>query len=381
MEKENCVLEKKEVPNKKKNTRKTIVFGIVFVFAILFVILLIMMMNDSKKENGNSSNSNVDVENYYHYDYEYVLQTFFGQDCYIYLLKDGNVKIVFKTPIYESCEEKNCFNPTGKFEYSEETLSFSEKSMDKVRDFITSFFDKKLTNYVNLEKLDLTLEQKRMELAILLNSEDDITFEEDLIFETKTNQVKNSAGKVIFENEKTTIMASDNKIVASIGQYLNAIVDTEWQRMNNAYLENMRKGIIKDKLESLAVGLKFEELGVYSYSFSYAMQGSVGGAPLKDIKGYVFSSTGEIMEFPNGDKKSIHESAIEEFKKSKEYKEMKENLKGNWEDLLNENMFQTGYWYFKDKKIIFVIPEKLLSNNEMSSNILRIEVDNSDIDF
>ena len=55
MEKENCVLEKKEVPNKKKNTRKTIVFGIVFVFAILFVILLIMMMNDSKKENGNSS--------------------------------------------------------------------------------------------------------------------------------------------------------------------------------------------------------------------------------------------------------------------------------------------------------------------------------------
>ena len=71
-------------------------------------------------------------------------------------------------------------------------------------------------------------------------------------------------------------------------------------------------------MESLAVGLKFEELGVYSYSFSYAMQGSVGGAPLKDIKGYVFSSTGEIMEFPNGDKKSIHESAIEEFKKSKE---------------------------------------------------------------
>ncbi len=375
MEKEKITLEEKKP---KKNIRKMIVFGIVIIFAVLFVILLILMMNDTKREDKNPSNINTNVENHYNYDYEYVLETFFGGECYIYLLKDNSVKVVFKTPIYEACEETNCFNPTGEYDYEEKTIEFSEKSMDKVRNFITSFFDKKLINYVNLEKEELTLEQKRMELAILLDSEDDITFADDLIFETKTNQVKNSTGKVIFENKKTIIMESDNEIVNTIGRYLNAIVHAEWQRMNDAYLENMKKGLAKDKLESLSIELKFEELGVYSYSFSYSMLGSVGGEPLEEQRGYVFSSVGESMDFPNGQKKKVYEDVLEKIKKNNQ---VNENFKEKWEEILNENMFQNGYWYFKDKKIIFVIPENILSKNGTSTKIIRIEVENPGIDF
>lgn len=374
------VEENKIVEKKNDNKRKKIVFGIVFVFIILFVIILIFTLQDTKNEDRKESNmnSNENVDNHYNYDYKYVLETFFGGTCYIYLLNDDSVKTVCKFPVYEICEGTDCMKETGEYDYEETTIAFSDSSMKKVREFINGFFEKKLTNYVNLEKVDMNVEQQRMELAILLNNEDDITFEDDLIYQTETNQIKNSTGKVIFENKKTTIVANDNKIVQNIGNYLNAIVNEEWNKLNNdcAGITEVTN-VQENEKYGIEYEIKLEEIGVYSYSFTYSMHGSLGGVPWNDYRGYVFDSTGEIKEFPNGFKDSTYEKAIEAFKKQDEYKDIEEELMVNWESVLKENMFNPGYWYIKDNKLIFTFPKTLISEFGPSSSMLTIEIENT----
>ena len=159
-----------ETLNKKDSKRKKIVFGIVFLFVILFIIIIAATWYDNSKKEKKPDND-IKIENYYNYDYKYVVQTYFGADTFIYLLNDNSVKVVTKTPVVENCiEGTNCLNTTGEFQYEEESIAFSEKSMDKVREFITSLFKNKRTKFLLLDRKELSKEEERIELAILLNS-------------------------------------------------------------------------------------------------------------------------------------------------------------------------------------------------------------------
>ncbi len=375
-------LNKKEITDTSKDSKqKVVVFGIVFIFVILFIIIIALTLfkgNDREKQKPSNTNNN--VENYYNYDYKYVLQTTFGADYFIYLLNDNSVKVVGKIPVAETCEGMDCIELTGEYNYEETTIEFSDKSMDKVRNFISSLFDKKLTNYLNLENLELTKEQERIELALLLNLEDLITFEDDLIFETKTKELKNSVGKVIFEMSKTTIAPSNNEAVSKIGSYLNAIVENEWNLLDEECKEVIAEGFGFSGSDIIEFSLNLEEINAYNVSFTYTMSGTFEETVRHDIKGFVFNTaSGEIKEYPTGWRNP--EKVLEEFKKSEEYKSIQENLKLDWENILIENMYKPGYWHLKEDKIIFLIPETLISESPTRGHIIELSIDNTHGNF
>lgn len=374
----------KAVDTKKEKNRKMFVFGIVFLFVILFIVIIVLTWHDTVKEDKKSDNSNSNVvDNHYNYDYKYVVQTYFGADAFIYLLKDDSIKVVVKMPVYKPCEAgMKCIDAeeTGEFEYEERTIEFSDKSMDKARDFITSLFKNKRGNYINLENVKLTKEEKRVEFAILLAKEDMITFQESLIYNTATKELKDSAGKVIFKNSKTTIAASNNKIVNTIANYLNVIVDNEWAKIEEECNKMLAEGVANPDEQTLGItySLELVDLGSTTVSFNYFMNGTMGGVPWNDKKGYVFNSaTGTIEEYPNGWKDKAYTSALGKFKKDDFFKNSEDKMKDNWETILKEYMFLAGNWYLKDDKIIFLVPEDVIMDFPMSSHIIEIEIENT----
>lgn len=370
----------KKVNNEKDSKRKTIVFGIVFLFTILFIVIIAFAWYDSGREEKRPTNSNTNIENHYNYDYKYVVQTYFGADCFIYLLRDDSVKVVVKTPVYDTCEGTNCLVATGEFDYEETSIQFSDKSMDKVREFITSLFKNKREKYINLEGIKLSSSEERIEMALLLNTEDMITFEDDLMYDTAVQQLKNSAGKVIIKNSKTNIASSSNKIVNTIGNYLNVIVNKEWEKLAEESKKVIAEGLVIPENGELGIeySLKLEDLGATTVSFVYSMNGTLGGVPWGDLKGYVFNSAnGELKEYPNGWKEEAYTEALESFKKKDDYKNSKDNLIPNWENVLKENIFTTGNWYLKEDKIIFLIPETLIMESPVSSHVIEIEIENT----
>ncbi len=364
-----------KLKDNKDSKRKAVVFGIVFIFVILFVIIIALTLYKGDSEEKRPSNSNSNIENHFNYDYKYVIQTTLGADYFIYLLKDDTVKVVEKMPISEICGETDCIEFTGEFDYRETTIEFSDKSMEKVRNFFAELFDKKLTNYLNLKTVELNKEQKIIEMALLLNLEDKITFEEDLIFETKTKQLKNSSGKVIFEMSKTTIAPSDNEIVNKIGTYLNNIVETEWIALEEELSKLLASGLTFGEKDVIEFTLVLEDLDSYNIAFTYSMSGTIDSLVRNDKKGFVFNSAnGEIFEYPGGRK--VTEKVIEKIKSSEEYKNMSNALKTNWETILEELIYTTGSWYLKEDKIHFFISEEDISNSPMKGHVIEVEIEN-----
>ncbi len=368
-----------ETLNKKDSKRKKIVFGIVFLFVILFIIIIAATWYDNSKKEKKPDND-IKIENYYNYDYKYVVQTYFGADTFIYLLNDNSVKVVTKTPVVENCiEGNNCLNTTGEFQYDEESIAFSEKSMNKVREFITSLFKNKRTKFLLLDRKELSKEEERIELAILLNSEDIVTFQEDLIFEEKTKQLKNSTGKVIFEMSKTTIASSNNQIVNNIANYLNSIVEKEWSLLEQDCSEMLAAGGSFEGKDLIEFSLVMEDLGASNLSFTYSMAGTFNSTVRWEKKGFVFNvANGEIYEYPGG--KKVTDKVVEEFKKSENYKNIKASLKENWEEILDNTIYTPGYWYIKEDKIHFLISEELLSDSPIKGHVIEVEIENPLVD-
>ena len=175
--------------------------------------------------------------------------------------------------------------------------------MDKVREFITSLFKNKRTKFLLLDRKELSKEEERIELAILLNSEDIVTFQEDLIFEEKTKQLKNSTGKVIFEMSKTTIASSNNQIVNNIANYLNSIVEKEWSLLEQDCSEMLAAGGSFEGKDLIEFSLVMEDLGASNLSFTYSMAGTFNSTVRWEKKGFVFNvANGEIYEYPGGKK-------------------------------------------------------------------------------
>ena len=225
----------------------------------------------------------------------------------------------------------------------------------------------------------MSKEEERIELAILLNSEDIVTFQEDLIFEEKTKQLKNSTGKVIFEMSKTTIASSNNQIVNNIANYLNSIVEKEWSLLEQDCSEMLAAGGSFEGKDLIEFSLVMEDLGASNLSFTYSMAGTFNSTVRWEKKGFVFNvANGEIYEYPGG--KKVTDKVVEEFKKSENYKNIKASLKENWEEILDNTIYTPGYWYIKEDKIHFLISEELLSDSPIKGHVIEVEIENPLVD-
>lgn len=351
--------------NKITRDNKILYVGIVF-FVILMILFYIIFGVDRTFKIPDEQVAYDEIVG----DYIYKIRYDFGAETYIYLLEDNNIKTVSIQPIYDVCPDTNCMDFTGEYDYVVEEIVFSSEVSDKViRIFDYLSEQAKAVNF-NADELELTKYDQRILLAVLLNSEDMITIEDNLFYDHIDESYKNDNSS--FTISKTTLDgATNNMVVNSIANYLNLKVNNgyaEYEKLKNKYLE--ASGIY-----NMDFRIDFVYAGPYSLSFRYVVEGALPDRFVYDIYGYTFNYNGDIREFDMGGwKEYYHENAVKEFKKSEFYLENGSLLK-KWESALYDNMFLTGNWYLDDEKVVFLISTDWFDVDGIDSQIIEVPVE------
>ena len=360
--------------NNVKGLKIKMLFVIIGIIVILLLVLFVFKWDNNKKTTTSSigdSNKNGD---YYNNNYIYKIRYDFGMESYIYLLPDNVIKTLGISEIYDVTPDCNCLKATGKYSYDENTINFSEETKKIVINVFDELYKKSGKNYFDAKDMELTKYQQRILSATMLNSEDKITIEKDFDykivneeFSSQNNDYKITNSKTVLNNE------TKNELVNKISDYLNEIVNNDFDKINNDSKKLANKSGIR---ENLGVDLKLElvYVGPYSLSFVYTKEGKLGTSSIYDVKGYTFNYVGNVQDFPNGWKDGYYEKALTEFTKTDLYKEYSNQLNDDWQSKLYDNMYITGNWYLGDDKLVFLIPAHLLGLDETTAKIINIEV-------
>lgn len=352
-----------------RNSKIKILFVIIGILVILLITLFIFKLNDQKTISS-SGNKEVSYDNYI-----YKIRYDFGTESYIYLLPDNVIKTVTVQEIYGDVPYCDCLEPTGEFNYDEKTINFSEKTKENVISVFDELYQKNGKKEFNANNMELTKYQQRILLATILNSEERITIENNFIYETINEEFnsKNNDFKIV--NSKTLLTNStENELVNKIANYLNELVNNDFDEINSTSKEIIEYGGIE---ENLGVNLKLELVytGPYSLSFIYRTEGVLGTTTMYDVKGYTFHYTGDISEFDmNGWKEKYYKEALNNFMNTDLYINCKEQLNKDWETIMYDNMYLTGNWYLDDEKIVFLVPAYLLGFDEATAKVISIDV-------
>lgn len=354
---------------KEKNSNFKILFGIIGILVILLIALFIFKLNNHKTISS-SGNKEVSYDNYI-----YKIRYDFGTESYIYLLPDNVIKTVEIQEIYDIVPDCNCMEPTGEFNYDEETINFSEETKKAVISVFDELYQKSGKKEFNADNMELTKYQQRILLATILNFEDQITIENNLTYEKNNEELnsKNNDCKIV--NSKMILNNStENESVNKIANYLNELINNDFDEVNTDSKEIIENTDIK---ENLGVNLKLELVytGPYSLSFIYTTEGQLGASAIYNVKGYTFHYTGDIHEFDmNGWKDKYYKEALNNFMKTDLYINYKDQLNKDWESIIYDNMYLTGNWYLSDEKLEFLIPAYLLGFDESIAKIIDIDV-------
>lgn len=352
-----------------KSSKFKILFGIIVILVILLIALFVFKWNNHKAI---SSSGNKEVS---HKNYIYKIRYDFGTESYIYLLPDNVIKTVEIQEIYDIMPDCNCIESTGEFNYDEETINFSEETKKAVISVFDELYKKSGKKEFNADNMELTKYQQRILLATILNFEDQITIENNLSYETINEELdsKNNNYKIV--NSKMLLNNStENESVNKIANYLNKLVNNDFDEINSDSKEIIENADIK---ENSGVNLKLELVyaGPYSLSFIYTTEGQLGASAMYNVKGYTFHYTGDIHEFDmNGWKDKYYKETLNSFIKTDLYINYKDQLNKEWETILYDNMYLTGNWYLSDEKIEFLIPAYLLGFDESIAKIIDIDV-------
>lgn len=197
-----------------------------------------------------------------------------------------------------------------------------------------------------------------------------------ITYSTEENDIKNNIGTTIYHNTRDVISIESkdySKSASKISNYLNYITYRELfngddKELLKAY-ENIQK--VEEPL-GIDTHLNTEFINDNILSIRIFTIGYLGGVGCCDVKGYNFSiSTGNILTFndlsDNTDelKSKTYEYAINYLKTD----ERSDQFYENWEDIVYENMFLDGNWYFSiiDNGITFQIEEYLIADGSNGS--------------
>ena len=221
--------------------------------------------------------------------------------------------------------------------------------------------------------MELTKQQQRLLLAVMTNDENRITLEDDIDYEIVKEKFTNKTKRI--ENTKKVLnISKKNAMLNKIAEYLNAIVDKDFEQLSKD-----SKNLIEstDEEETLGIHLTLELVyaGPYSLSFTYTKEGKLENT-IYDVKGYSFYYTGDIHEFDmNGWKDAYYKKALTYFVKDDFYLKHKDQFNKDWRTILYDNMFLTGNWYLEEGKLTFVIPAYLFGFAKDTTNIITISID------
>ncbi|MGN1379195.1 MAG: RsiV family protein [Bacilli bacterium] len=168
---------------------------------------------------------------------------------------------------------------------------------------------------------------------------------------------KNNNGLVLIENKRNLPISetnnySENKIV----NYLTGISDKDWNNLKNETNEIIEQ--YNDTTTSMNIGVNYlfstEKITKEFCSISYTMSGDMGGVSWSSINGYVFDvQNGDILNFSffittENTEEIIYNYVINDIE-NRDYDELYEN----WKDIVKNNMFEIGNWYFDKNGLVF----------------------------
>ncbi len=174
--------------NNVKGLKVKILFGIIGIIVILLLILCVFKWNSYKKDTIISDDSSGDTiisddscgsKDYYNNNYIYKIRYDLGAEDYIYLLPNNVIKKLEIQEVSRIVPDCNCMEFTGEYKYYEETIDFSEKSKETAINVFNELSKKSGKNCFNADDMKLTKYQEKILLAIILNSEDEMTLEDN----------------------------------------------------------------------------------------------------------------------------------------------------------------------------------------------------------
>ena len=312
-------------------------------------------------------------------DYIYKIRHDFGGESYIYLLPNNVIKVLQVSKIFTTQEDCNCMIPTGEYEYKEETIEFSEETKSVVIDTFKELAKKSGKNEFNTDDIDLSLMQERILLAVTLNKEDMITFDNEVSFKEEQEEIKSNNNDKKVVNKMTLLNnSSKNATLNKVADYLNEIVQNDFNKYNDDTKEILDNITDIDSLDGLGLNLKLELVSAtpYNISFKYTVEGQLGTSAIYKVKGYNFHYTGDLKKFDsNGWKDGYYQKVLKEFMKDELYLNYSQDFDKDWQEKLFEEIFTTGNWYIDNEKISFIISPDCLGIDEDLTKTLIISVD------
>lgn len=325
----------------KKNNKKLfiIIGGVLLLLAILAPVYFIFLKKDSNSE----------IDNNYIYKIRYD----FGLESYIYLYPNKVLKRVEISDVYEVSKDCDCMEPTGKKDTKITEVKLSESAKNVVISELDRMYYKYKLKEYDADKLDLTKDQQRLLLGVMLDDEDMIMINIDLIIDNERTLRKVNGHNV--EIEKSVVKSrGQNETLNKIAEYLNNELNSKYKE-----LENKTNNVNNET--KLAIKMRNAYTGPYSISFVMYVEGTINGTNVDEMKGYTFKYTGEINTFDAyGIRDRVTKSAIDNFMNSDTYKNNYKKLYTNWDVVLKEKMYETGNWYLADGKVIYIIDSNLI---------------------
>lgn len=170
--------------NSKENDKKIIIISIC-ILAVLIFTFSWKSFNKNEEQNNNSNNEvennnekiskeEIKYNNYiYKIKYDYLVPL--DSERTIYLLPESTIKSVMKEAIYEIVPGCDCYEPTGEYNYKEETLNFSNDTKKEIINVFNELSKKSGSKEFDAKTMDLTDYQKKIFSAIIMNDEDKLT--------------------------------------------------------------------------------------------------------------------------------------------------------------------------------------------------------------
>ena len=321
---------------------------ILCVFILLILILLTIYFVNKKNK----------VES--DYGYIYKIRYDVVSESYVYLMNNSDIKTIIKS----ETEEENIVDFSGDV----------EKEVIQVLD---ELYKKSGKRDFNANELNLTDDEKRILRATVLNCENCITIEDNVEYIVSEKEFLSDYNDYKILNSKVNLNNNtENDIVNNIANYLNDIIDKDFNEYNITSAELF----IEDDL-GVNLNLDLVYIGPYSLSFIYTSDGQLGATGIYNVKGYTFNYNGEVINFDTNDyRDEYYKSLLNSFKESDLFINCKDELISNWETIIYDVMFETGNWYYdKDDKITFLIPSYLLGLDGSYENVIEISVDNLEV--
>lgn len=291
------------------------------------------------------------------YDYKYVLKYTADSNYYIYLLETNEIKLVI---------EDSSSNVT------ESTLDISDEAKEKVISFLEETFTNQSSQELEIQKEDATEKQIRIINALVSNSSNILTLEEDLTFTSDESEILNSLKYRSALIKKQTIATTDNEIISNISEYLNEVIDTDENEIRDLVTSKYNRTLETNYTVSLNLELKY--LGKDTISLTYLESGNIGNTKYDKLKGYVFTLSGELVEFKETDKEKYLAKIDEYLKLTDTYTKFKDEISEKYLDNIEEGIFDSGNWYVSENNIVFIVTSDMLEVEDYNFKYIEISV-------